>query len=45
MKLPAVPAAPEISPKEKKEKKQRGKLFDNIGKFMKKIGDIFKNIV
>ena len=45
MRLPAAPAAPMISPKEKKEKKQRGKLFDNVGKFMKKIGDIFKNIV
>ena len=45
MKLPAVPAAPMISPKEKKEKKQRSKLFDNVGKFMKKISDIFKNIV
>lgn len=35
---------PETS-KEKKEKKKTSKLFDSIGKFMKKINDIIKNIV
>ena len=35
---------PETS-KEKKEKKKTSKLFDSLGKFMKRISDIIKNIV
>lgn len=48
--LPTAPIAapvgpPPLSTKEKKEKKKTSKLFDSIGKFMKRINDIIKNIV
>ena len=48
--LPTAPIAapvgpPPLSTKEKKEKKKTSKLLDSLGKFMKRINDIIKNIV